>query len=1341
MEPKRVLLLVLSMLITSFSLFSQSVTSDKEDYAPGEIAIITGTGWIQDQFVNVHFDEEPVIDHHHGWHDTPVAPDGTFRIEYLILERHLGVKFTVNVEGQTSGTIATTVFYDGRAEISSVSPSPFSPNETPGVKDNVTITGFNNSMVGGNNPLNNFNVRIFSPSDVWVWGSSTVIIQNGETSNFLWNGQHSTPAGSGFVPDGTYSVRTYNNNTEYQGSIRATVIVDNTNPTFTTFPSSVTLQTTANQCTSLIGWSEPTASDANGIESIVQIAGPSNNTSVGPGLHTITYRATDNAGNLITQSFVVTVEDKQNPVFTFLPASIVKSADPDKCSAIFTWPTPVATDNCGTANVQQIAGPVSGSEFPIGQTTIMFRATDSYGNTTEQSFTVTVNDTQAPLVILPYETLSVNADQGECGAVVNWLTASVSDNCPGASVAQTSGPTSGSYLPTGNTIVTYTATDANGLTSSASITISVLDVEAPVAPSLEPLTAECSLTVGAPVASDNCDGDIQGETNAPLQYSAQGTFQIEWRFTDSKGNSSLTVQTVIIKDETAPVPDQTVLPIIVEECAARLSAPTATDNCKGLITGTTLSPVDYTVQGTYTINWIFNDGNGNVSTQTQTLIVEDVTPPAPAVVTLPVVSGQCSASVTAPLAQDNCKGLILGTTTDPTSYTEQGSYTITWTYDDGNGNLSTQPQTVIVDDTTAPVPDEETLNVIAAECSALAVPPTATDNCKGPIVGTTSDPTEFNSQGTFYINWTFVDGNGNTASQAQTVIVKDVTPPVPDAALLPVISEECSASVAPPSATDNCAGPITATTTDPTVFSGQGTFTIIWSYADGNGNTTLQTQTVIIEDITPPVPEVAILADVNAECGVTVIAPTARDNCKETLTATTNDPTSYSQQGTYMIHWTFNDANGNTSSQTQNVIIDDVTAPAINNLPASLTVNNDAGKCGAIINYAAPSASDNCTGVILTRTAGPASGELFPIGTTTVTYSATDVGGNTVSESFTVTVNNPAPVLGTPTASVTLVPVNDNVTLTVPYNDLSPVTISINWDDMTSTVRTGVVTGGISEIHKYTSPGVYAVGITVTDECNSSLSATTVFQYIVVYDPSGGFVTGGGWINSPVGAYVPDPSLTGKANFGFVSKYLKGASVPTGDTEFQFHVGNLNFKSTSYEWLVVAGAKAQFKGKGTINGTGSYNFLISAIDGLPDKFRIKITNGSESVYDNQFGAADNSDASTAISGGSIVVHDAKAKGAAKEQAGVISELYITSIEVFPNPVDETIKVSVHTPMKTAIQFNLIDSNGRSLKSQTDQVNGNGEYAVEVGELGLRSGLYFLRIAQGNGVKTIKVFKK
>ena len=170
--------------------------------------------------------------------------------------------------------------------------------------------------------------------------------------------------------------------------------------------------------------------------------------------------------------------------------------------------------------------------------------------------------------------------------------------------------------------------------------------------------------------------------------------------------------------------------------------------------------------------------------------------------------------------------------------------------------------------------------------------------------------------------------------------------------------------------------------------------------------------------------------------------------------------------------------------------------------------------------------------------------------------------------------------------------------------------------------------------HTYTTAGVYTVTLTVEDDDGDS--DQSVFQYIVVYDPSAGFVTGGGWIDSPEGAYAPDPSLAGKANFGFVSRYKKGADIPSGQTEFQFKVADLNFHSSSYDWLVInqAGLRAQFKGTGTINGIGSYKFILWASDDDTDTFRIKIWTEVDEVetviYDNG--------TDQAIGGGNIVVH-------------------------------------------------------------------------------------------------------
>ena len=173
--------------------------------------------------------------------------------------------------------------------------------------------------------------------------------------------------------------------------------------------------------------------------------------------------------------------------------------------------------------------------------------------------------------------------------------------------------------------------------------------------------------------------------------------------------------------------------------------------------------------------------------------------------------------------------------------------------------------------------------------------------------------------------------------------------------------------------------------------------------------------------------------------------------------------------------------------------------------------------------------------------------------------------------------------------------------------------------------------------HDITLPGLEVGVYEVYAKAACDLTSDT--EYLAVYDPSAGFVTGGGWIDSPAGASTEYPDAEGKANFGFVSKYKKGQSTPTGNTEFQFKAGDLNFHSDSYDWLVVTGSDyAKFKGTGTINGSGEYKFMIWARDGGKggdDTFRIKIWEEDEDglevvVYDNEMDQA--------IDSGSIVVH-------------------------------------------------------------------------------------------------------
>jgi len=236
---------------------------------------------------------------------------------------------------------------------------------------------------------------------------------------------------------------------------------------------------------------------------------------------------------------------------------------------------------------------------------------------------------------------------------------------------------------------------------------------------------------------------------------------------------------------------------------------------------------------------------------------------------------------------------------------------------------------------------------------------------------------------------------------------------------------------------------------------------------------------------------------------------------------------------------------------------------------------------------------------------------------------------------------NQPPEVGAISGAADPAPVNSLIQVSASFSDPDPGDVhSAIWDWGDGTTSEGVVdegSGTVSGSHIYSQAGVYTLNLTLCDAAGECDNAD--YQYVIVYDSAGGFVTGGGWIDSPVNENYIYMQVGGKATFGFVSKYKKGADVPEGNTEFQFKAGDLNFHSSHYKWLIVTGSNyAKFMGKGTINDEGIngdlYRFQIWASDNNPDTFRIKIwwedAEGEHVIYDNRVDQA--------IGGGSIVIH-------------------------------------------------------------------------------------------------------
>ncbi len=931
-----------------------------------------------------------------------------------------------------------------------------------------------------------------------------------------------------YSEQGTYAITwTYDDGNEnVTTQVQTIVVKDTTAP----LPTVVSLPTITKECAVLVtDIPVPTAMD-NCAGTITATTTDALSYSE-QGTYTITWKFVDGKENITTQQQTIVVKDTTAPVPTVVSLPTITK----ECRVLVTdIPVPTATDNCAGTITATTTDALSYSEQ--GTYAITWTYDDGNENVTTQVQTIVVKDTTAPLPTV----VSLPTITKECAVLVTDIPVPTAmDNCAGTITATTTDALS--YSEQGTYTIIWTYDDGNENVTTQQQTIVVKDTTAPVPTvvSLPTITKECVVLVTdipVPTAMDNCAGTITATTTNALSYSEQGTYTIIWTYDDGNENVTTQVQTIVIKDTTAPVPTVVSLPTITKECVVLVSdipVPTAMDNCAGTITATTTDVLAYNEQGTYTITWKFEDGNGNFTTQQQTIVVKDTTAPVPTVVSLPTITKECTVLVTdipVPTAMDNCIGTITATTTDALSYSEQGTYTITWNFDDENGNFTTQQQTIVVKDITAPVPTVVSLPTITKECRVLVtdIPvPTAMDNCIGTITATTTDALSYSEQGTYTITWNFDDENGNFTTQQQTIVVKDITAPVPTVVSLPTITKECRVLVTDipvPTATDNCAGTITATTTDALSYSEQGTYTITWNFDDENGNFTTQQQTIVVKDITAPVPTVVSLPTITKECRVLVTdipVPTAMDNCIGTITATTTDALSYSEQATYTITWKFEDGNGNFTTQQQTIVVKDTTAP----VPTVVSLPTITKECTVLVtDIPVPTAMDNCVGTITATTTDALS--YSEQGTYTITWKFEDGNGNFTTQQQTIVVKDitaPVPtVVSLPTITkecrvlVTDIPVptaTDNCAGTITatttdalsYSEQGTYTITWKFEDgngnFTTQQQTIVVKDTTAPVPTVVSLPTITKECTVlvtdipvptaTDNCAGTITATT----------------------------------------------------------------------------------------------------------------------------------------------------------------------------------------------------------------------------------------------------------
>ena len=260
-------------------------------------------------------------------------------------------------------------------------------------------------------------------------------------------------------------------------------------------------------------------------------------------------------------SFTVTVNDTQPPMIT-CPANITQSTDPNQCSAVVTYATPTANDNCPGVGAA-VCSPLSGSTFSKGITTVTCAVSDASGNIARCTFTVTVSDTQPPTITCPAN-VTQSTDPNQCSAVVHYNT-TATDNCGVATLACT--PASGSTFPKGTTTVTCTATDTSNNTASCSFTVTVNDTQPPsitcpanvttVAAQTCPISNTATVNFPAPTVSDNCPGVTSACTPPSGSILPVGTTTVTCTATDTSGNTAtcsftVTVLSGCLQDDSNP---------------------------------------------------------------------------------------------------------------------------------------------------------------------------------------------------------------------------------------------------------------------------------------------------------------------------------------------------------------------------------------------------------------------------------------------------------------------------------------------------------------------------------------------------------------------------------------------------------------------------------------------------------------------------------------------------------------------------------------------------------------------------------------------------------------------
>jgi len=767
-------------------------------------------------------------------------------------------------------------------------------------------------------------------------------------------------------------------------------IIDTTRPSVFA-PADVTVEH-AGAGGNTVDLGDAVAADRVGVDSVTNDAPE----TFGLGETVVTWKATDTSGNESTSEQVITVVDTLEPAISAPPDVSAEASSPSG-TRVETG-TATAADESGDVEVTSDAP----EEFPIGETTITWTATDPSGNSVSATQLVTVTDTTRPEILAPAD-IEREASSEETAVELGEATAS---DAVGPVTVTSDAPAA---FPVGETAVTWTATDAAGNSASGTQKVVITDTVAPAVTAPADITAEAGSGIGdiGEATATDAVGVASLESDAPEEF-GPGETTITWTATDAAGNSASDSHTVTIIDTTRP---HIVAPadLVVEAASAGgavtdIGLPTHSDAGGGVEIASD-APETFPI-GTTTVTWTATDAAGNSSVAEQEVTVSDTIPPsltAPPAATAEAASANYTKVDIGEATAEDAVGVAAVTSDAPEAFA-LGITTVTWTATDAAGNESTAEQEVAVSDTVAPelvAPGDIVAEAASSGPTPVEVGMPAVTDAVG-VEEVTSDAPEAFAIGETTITWTATDAAGNSATAEQIVTVVDTVAPVvipPADVTFEATSPEGAVGVIGVAGAEDSVGAVEVTSDAPERFP-VGETTVTWSASDAAGNEHTATQLITVRDTTAPT--LVVPADIAAEAGSRNGTAVALGNATATdivgVIEISNDAPALFGPGVTVVRWKAADAAGNTAVGLQTVTLGDGAAPLLA-APADMTVNATGLLTPVALGVPAVTDTVDASPVITSDSPGS-----FGLGTTTVTWNATDASGNRSSAAQSVTV-------------------------------------------------------------------------------------------------------------------------------------------------------------------------------------------------------------------------------------------------------------------------------------------------------------------------------------------------